>query len=58
MGDVQAASTRWRGRRGTLRPCAAAPASADLTPEHLVRVVASDSAKYARLVKELNIKFN
>jgi hypothetical protein len=39
-------------------PAPAASASAGLTPERLVRVVASDSAKYARLVKELNIKLN
>src|SRR5262245_14920269 len=42
--------------RARLRETATEPAGG--TPEHLTRVVASDSAKYARLVKELNIKLN
>ena len=42
--------------RARLRETAIEPAGG--TPEHLARVVATDSAKYARLVKELNIKLN
>jgi len=42
--------------RARLRETATEPAGG--TSEHLARVVQSDSAKYARLVKELNIKLN
>ena len=44
------------GTRKTLQQTATEPVGG--APEQLARVVQSDSAKYARLVKELNIKAN